>query len=128
MGADGFIDPIFEDRLRGLGAWLATNGEGIYATTPWRVQNETAASVWYTTSPSTGAVYAALLAWPPTGELALGAPKAAANATATLLGWGGSPLAWQAGAGGMRISMPALLPGSPLAITTAWVVKLVGIN
>lgn len=37
---DGMIVPVFEERLRGLGAWLETNGEAIYASKPWRVQTE----------------------------------------------------------------------------------------
>ena len=32
---EGTIIPIFEERLRQIGAWLKINGEGIYETRPW---------------------------------------------------------------------------------------------
>jgi len=35
---DGTIQPEFEERLRGIGAWLQTNGEAIYGTTYGPVQ------------------------------------------------------------------------------------------
>lgn len=38
--ADGMIPTVFEERLRAIGAWLYANGEAIYATKPWRIQNE----------------------------------------------------------------------------------------
>lgn len=45
--ADGMIAPVFEERLRGLGAWLEINGEAIYASRPWRVQTENSTvTVW----------------------------------------------------------------------------------
>ena len=45
--ADGVIRPIFEERLRGLGAWLKVNGQAIFGTRPWIVQNDTlTTSVW----------------------------------------------------------------------------------
>lgn len=44
---DGMIPAVFEERLRGVGAWLEINGEAIYASTPWRVQREnTTVPVW----------------------------------------------------------------------------------
>jgi len=44
---DGVIIPIFEERLRQMGKWLATNGEAIYASKPWTYQNDTVNSnVW----------------------------------------------------------------------------------
>lgn len=45
--SDGMIAPVFEERLRGLGAWLRINGEAIYASKAWRVQMEEAnVKVW----------------------------------------------------------------------------------
>jgi len=45
--ADGVIVPIFEERLRQLGSWLGVNGEAIYASKPWKHQNDTVTSyVW----------------------------------------------------------------------------------
>ncbi|XP_030385876.1 putative alpha-L-fucosidase [Scaptodrosophila lebanonensis] len=45
----GTILPIFEERLRDMGRWLKTNGEGIYGSAPWIYQNDTVTpNVWYT--------------------------------------------------------------------------------
>lgn len=44
---DGRIVPVFEERLRQMGEWLAVNGEAIYASKPWAYQNDTVNSdVW----------------------------------------------------------------------------------
>ena len=42
---DGRIIPIFQERLLQLGSWMKVNGEGIYATKPWRVFNDTDARI-----------------------------------------------------------------------------------
>ena len=47
-----------------LGRWLKINGQAIYKTKPWKLQNDTVTSdVWYTQGQS-GEVYAILLSWP----------------------------------------------------------------
>ncbi|KAF4532148.1 hypothetical protein B566_EDAN015299, partial [Ephemera danica] len=38
---EGTITPVFEQRLRDLGAWLEINGEAVYESRPWTYQNET---------------------------------------------------------------------------------------
>lgn len=45
---DGRIAPIFEERLRQFGSWMSVNEEAVYATRPWRYQNDTMTpDVWY---------------------------------------------------------------------------------
>ena len=71
-----------------MGDWLAINGPAIYATKPWRVQNETVTSTWYTSANNT--VYAIVLAWP--GEtLTLQSPIVSPDTTiVTMLGYDGN--------------------------------------
>jgi alpha-L-fucosidase len=38
--SDGTIPDEVQQVLRGVGAWLKVNGEGIYATRPWRIPGE----------------------------------------------------------------------------------------
>lgn len=128
---DGTIDNIFADRLLGLGAWLKVNGDAIYATQPWsRAQNDTDASVWYTSKG--GNVYAIMLTWPQSGRLTLVAPIGVAGSTQIkMIGSNDGACTWEpvgaAGAPGIIVSLIAAAPGTPLATTSAWVLEMQGV-
>ncbi|XP_027891539.1 tissue alpha-L-fucosidase [Xiphophorus couchianus] len=118
--ADGTVPSVFEERLRGVGAWLETNGEAIYATKPWRVQMENGTvPVWYTSKGAT--VYAIITAKPPTTTLKLLIPQTSATTKVTLLGRPSSlpwaPVYPNAG-------LTVLLPELPFTPGQAWTLKL----
>jgi len=123
--SDGRITPIYEERLTQIGEWLAINGESIYATKPWRAQNETAASVWYTSNGST--VYAIALAWPSNNALVLTVPKVADNTVVSILG-SSVTLSYGIVNGALTIKIPAEVDPSTLTSQWAWVFKLTNIN
>lgn len=53
-----------------MGNWLSVNGEAIYESKPWKVQNDSLTNVWYTTR--NGSVFAIALSWPKSDVLKLG--------------------------------------------------------
>ncbi|KAL9984045.1 hypothetical protein ACROYT_G006301 [Oculina patagonica] len=121
--ADGRIIPAFEERLLQMGQWLSVNGEAIYSTKPWRVQNDTLnKDVWYTSK--NGTVYAIALGWPFTGELTLGAPISTEHTQVTMLGYEGK-FAWKPAGdkGGIIVTVPCI-PANKLKSKWAWVFKL----
>jgi alpha-L-fucosidase len=122
-GADGTISPIFEERLLQLGSWLSVNGDAIYASKPWRAQNDTeAASVWYTQG--SAALYAIVLQWPAHNTLTLAVPKPVTSLSAHLLGFGSVAIKSQTT--GVVVTLPSVPPGdSPCP--WAWVVALSGV-
>lgn len=122
--ADGMISPVFEERYRGMGAWLRINGEAIYASKTWRAQTEKAVvPVWYTAKDNT--VYAVILGWPPNQQLQLLTPKTSPATNVTLLDYPSVPLKWNPlqQSTGLLVSMP-LMPASP---GNAWTLKLEGV-
>jgi alpha-L-fucosidase len=120
--AEGLIPVIMQQRLQDVGNWLNVNGEAIYGTTPWRVTGE-GANVRYTRKGNT--LYAIALRWP--GErLVLEAPRLAADARVTLLGYG-KPLAWQPQGNGVIITLPARSP-EDFAAPFAYAFKLEGVR
>ena len=69
--ADGTIDAIFQDRLLKLGEWLAINGDAIYKSRPFKIQNDSITSdVWYTTAGNND-VYAIFSNWIESNQIKL---------------------------------------------------------
>ncbi|XP_071815084.1 alpha-L-fucosidase-like isoform X2 [Apostichopus japonicus] len=125
---DGRIIPIFEERLRQIGAWLKVNGEGIYASHPWTSQNDTfTPGVWYTTKNTS--VYAIVLDWPENNTLNLGVPVTSETTTVHMLGVS-TALQWSKGSQSgvsMTIQFP-VLAGPQLPCDYAWVLKMDNVN
>ncbi|XP_027701959.1 tissue alpha-L-fucosidase-like, partial [Vombatus ursinus] len=123
---DGMIAPIFQERLRCVGNWLSINGEGIFATKPWRVQMENIATTVsclpiYNTKES--AVYAFFNSWPQDGMLELTSPVLTEKTMVTMLGDPGLLKGTEGSMGkGLIISLPQLSPG--IANMNIWTFKL----
>ena len=129
--ADGRILPIFEERLRSLGDWLAINGQAIYSTRPWRVnQTDRTADVYYTKSQEVGTLYAIFTEFPENGEFtlySLNDTLVTRDTKAELLITQGSvPVSIQS----RRDSIRAFISNVPLSElkNQAWVVKFTSIQ
>lgn len=125
---EGHIIPIFEERLRQMGDWLRVNGEAIYASKPWRAQNDsTTEGLWYTIGPNE-IVYAMFFDWPLSGTILLGEPVALVGQTEVyLVGWEKS-LPWvSTGEQGIAVSLPPLTY-SEMPCKWAWTLKLVWVE
>jgi len=70
---EGLIPINFQQILLQLGEWLKTNGEAIYDSIPYILQNDTINSnTWYTQSKDSKHVYAIILQWPESNQIELG--------------------------------------------------------
>mmetsp|Transcript_57067 Transcript_57067/g.134323 ORF Transcript_57067/g.134323 Transcript_57067/m.134323 type:complete len:219 (-) Transcript_57067:100-756(-) len=123
--ADGVIPAIFQERLIAIGEWLETNGEAIFSSRPWRVQQE--GDVWYTTNKDNSAVYVLFVTWPSTGSLTLASPQASdQSVSGEFLGYGAIPyVGWTKE--GLSVRLPRFNP-STFKSMDAWVVRLRGVR
>ncbi|KAK8792864.1 hypothetical protein WA158_005028 [Blastocystis sp. Blastoise] len=83
--ADGRIVPMMQERLIQLGDWMKVNGEAIYKSVPWRVQDEDK-KVYFTERKDLSAVYAILTEWPEDNTVTLSSPQLTENTKMSLMG------------------------------------------
>ena len=108
---EGVIHPREASRLEALGAWLAGNGDAIYATRPWRrAEGTTREGIGARFTAKRDTIYAILLATPQPGELRL-RDFVARTDTVKLLGHG--PLAARAEGNDLVVAWPAGVASAP---------------
>ena len=137
--ADGTIDSDEIAFLEDFGKWMAINGEGIYATRPWKIYGEgpsttakqekadfsgvkdftgkpyTAEDVRFTTSKDGKTLYAIALGWPADGKLVIkslaeGSPQDLGEIRALTLLGSSHKLSFRRDRQGLVVELPAAKP------------------
>ncbi|WP_269938054.1 alpha-L-fucosidase [Arthrobacter sp. HY1533] len=103
LAADGTVPQIYRERLLGLGAWLAINGDAIYATRPWAGALTELQAKHYAVTVGRDATYLCVLT--PDAQL----PPAP-------LGFAGGSWLGTGIAAGETLDVPSALDGQPVAV------------
>ena len=109
----GEIPEVQVDRIKGVGAWLATNGDAIYGTRPWtRAEGRTAegSDVRFTCKP--GSLFAILMGAPRGPETTIQGLKATDGTQVELMGHD-EPLEWTQSSGNVTVRLERQWPDSP---------------
>ncbi len=121
LDGQGALPKIQENRLQDIGKWLKVNGEGIYATRPYKQLTE--GSVSYTQSKDGQYVYAIIKEWPGS-ELHLKGVKPAKGSKIELLGYNNS-LDWIYSNEGVTVKLPIQLQNEKnRPCQHAWMLKI----
>ncbi|RJP15582.1 MAG: alpha-L-fucosidase [Candidatus Abyssobacteria bacterium SURF_5] len=111
--ADGTIPDAQRDRLMGLGAWLAVNGDAIYNTRPWvTAEDKTRDGKGVRFTQKDEALYAIILGPITDPEITIESLRCAPNTKIHLLGEK-KPLHWRQDGSGLTILLPEALPDAP---------------
>jgi alpha-L-fucosidase len=122
--ADGTIPDLQCERLRGLGAWVETNGEAIYATRPWvRAEGRTREGGRVRFTQRSRALYASVLATPQREAVTIEALRIPEDGTVHILGHS-SPLDWRQDGHDLRVGLPEGLSDSVRG-APAYVLKII---
>jgi alpha-L-fucosidase len=112
-GVDAQIPTEQLARLKGFGAWLRANSEGIYGTRPWkRFDGRTADGLDIRFTQKPGALYAHILGTPPGTEIVITGDDLPNSATATHLA-SGETFTCALVSGGLRLTLRQPLPPAP---------------
>lgn len=126
LDGPGALPEVQKNRLKDIGKWLKVNGEGIYATRPYRRIERggpPVESVVFTRSKDSKFVYVILKSWPGK-EFKTGAIKPLAKSQITMLGYG-KPLAWSEHDSDVVVVLPEeLQAASNRPCEHAWVLKV----
>lgn len=117
-----------QERLLEIGEWLAVNGEGIYSTRKWRVQQNAGldnSTMRYTQSKDGSNIYVHLLGYPSQNTVVVTAPKPSDSATVGMLGYNGLLMWKPAVGGGITVQLPAFSPTNT-PCNYIWVLRLTG--
>lgn len=111
--ADGSLQDLQVERLRGLGKWLKTNGDAIFGTRPWtHAEGKTSDGIDVRFTKKGEALYAILLEAPKGGTVNLEALSVQENSTVQLLG-ASENLKWSQEGDNLSVTLPDELPGAP---------------
>jgi alpha-L-fucosidase len=108
----GEIPEVQLDRIKGIGAWLAVNGDAVYGTRPWkRAEGRTSDDKGVRFTGKQGSLYAILMERPRGQEVTIEALQASEGMRVELLGDGG-PLHWVQAGSALEIQLGRQLPES----------------